>query len=290
MRKSHLAVGPIVAVISSLSLVACGGSGTGPTSIGSSSAACTPKHQFTTITKGVLTVAATDYRPFAWVEGDKVLGPDADILHAFAKAECLTVSIQAVSYAAAIPAVQSGRADVATGAYYRTEKRAAAVGLSEPTYIDQSVIVSKDGITDYQKFKGMKVGTTQGQLWVSDLQKLVGDSLKTYPDSVNTYQDLIAGRTDVVIDGYGSAVYSLQKLNASNKYQIKIGSADPAMQSSLQPAQCGIPYTKTNTALGTALNDTVKSLKSDGDMGKFLKSVGIDPSAADTGPARIIKS
>src|SRR5690606_2999500 len=123
---------------------------------------CTPKHNFKTIEEGYLTVSAPTFPPFSIPEGEnQVSGIDGDIVTAIAEMECLKIKVAKVEYATAVPYVSSGRADVAIGNFYRTEARAKVVALSDPLYLDEMGIYSKDGITQIEELKGRSVGTVQ---------------------------------------------------------------------------------------------------------------------------------
>ena len=152
------------------SLTACAGGASESTV----KADCTPAHSFPTIEKGTLTVVLYDLPPFSKLDGKTVSGVDGDIVNAIAEKECLTVKAVAVSAAASIPTVQSGRADLAIAAWYRTAERAKVVSLSDPLYTDQMAIISKDGVSSIPSLKDRKVGTVDGYLWVDDMKKLLG--------------------------------------------------------------------------------------------------------------------
>ncbi|HVK25388.1 MAG TPA: ABC transporter substrate-binding protein [Actinokineospora sp.] len=244
-------------------------------------AGCTPAHTFSTIKKGTLTVAAFGNPPFAKVEGGSASGVDPEMLAEIAKTECLKVDYQLVDSAAVIPAVQSGRVDIAIGNWYRTKKRSEVVGMTDPTYLDQMALVASSPVSDIQSLKGKNVGTVDGYLWVADLKALLGDKLKVYPSPVNMFQDLKAGRIEVGVDGFGSASFSAKGMSTS------VASPDPAVAASQNAAQSTFPVTKDNTALQEALNAGIAKLKSDGRLAEILKKNGLDGSAADTGEPRL---
>src|SRR5260221_12033211 len=111
------------------------------------SACCIPKHSFTTIDKGKLTVAVSIYAPYSGLSSaGAVEGVDGDIVKKIAELECLEGKGTSVSGAAAIESVASNRADITIGDWYRTAARAKVGGLSAPIYADQSAIYSKAGL------------------------------------------------------------------------------------------------------------------------------------------------
>jgi len=86
---------------------------------------CKPMYTFDTVIPGVLTVSITVYPPFDNIDGNgQFVGVDADILRKFGEKACLKVSAASASPAASIQYVTSGRADISSSGWYRTEERA----------------------------------------------------------------------------------------------------------------------------------------------------------------------
>jgi polar amino acid transport system substrate-binding protein len=254
------------------------------------SAECVPAHKFKTIVPGVLTISTMIYPPFDVPQNDgDFTGVEGDLLKKFADKECLKIKTESVSFAAAIQYITTGRADVSAGQWYRTGERLKAVGLTNPIYLDQLGIYSKEGFTKLTQLEGKQVGTVQGYSWVPDLQKVYGDNLKLYPTPVAMAQDLEAGRLDVGLDSAPLGLYEQQKKGAYKGLQIRVGEPDSRVGASVVPAQVGFAYTKSNTALGTALNDDIAEFHKDSTITKTLQSYGLDPKSADVGAPRLIQ-
>jgi polar amino acid transport system substrate-binding protein len=250
---------------------------------------CTPKHRFPTVTPGYLTVAPGTYPPYSFVDPHGQLqGIDGDIVKAIATMECLKVKAIPVDPAAALQYVIGGRAELTTGDWYRTEARARVTYLSAPLYLDQMAVYSRTGIDSVPQFMNDNVGSTQGNLWIPDVKKLLGDRLKIYPVSVAALQDLEAGRINVVLDGYSVGVLA-HKQGAMKDITIKVIKPDPRVGASMEAGQGTFPEYKGNPALNAALDSDIAELHSDGMIAKVLVTYGLDPSAADTGPPRLIK-
>jgi len=277
MRLGHLSIAA-AALTASATLTACGAS----TSAGTVSAACKPAHQFSTVTKGTVTLATYDLPPFTKIQGKELTGVEGDILKAFAKKECLSITVNSMATAAVIPTVQAGRADIAAGDWYRTAKRAEIVSLSDPMYTDQMAFISKDGFTKVSQLEGKKVGTVDGYLWVEDIKKVLGGSLNVYSTTLNMNEDLKAGRIAVGIDSYGSGKFNNPDL------KVEVTESDPRVAASQQGAQASFPVPKDNAALLAALNADIAELHSSGEMAKILIAHNLPGSAADTGAPRLI--
>lgn len=250
---------------------------------------CTPKHQFTTIEAGTLTVAVTTYVPHSFVDdGGNMKGIDGDIAAEFAKRECLKVKAVAVDPAAAIQYVLSGQADIATGDWYRTAERAKVMSLSAPLYTDQMGIYSKEGFKNVSDLEGKQVGTVQGYLWVADLKAMLGGSLKLYPNSVNMQQDLSSGRIDVAVDGYSTGVVAEQK-GALGDVKVNVAAPDQRVKATKEAAQAAFPYSLNAKEFGVALDAAIAEMHADGTIVTILKSYGLDGTAADTGAPRLVE-
>lgn len=276
--KSRKTIAVGLAAISMGSVVACSSS-SGSAKVASD---CKAKHSFTTIDKGTLTVALYDLPPFTKVDGKNISGVDGDILAEIGKMECVTITPQPLAAAAVIPSVQSKHADLAAAAWYRTAAREQIVSLSDPLYLDQMAIISKDGLDSMDQLKGKQVGTVDGYLWVSDVKKILGDNLKVYPSTVNMNQDLKTGRIEVALDSFGSGVYNNPNL------KVKVIKPDPAVTGSKEAAQACFPISKDNPDLLKAVNDDITLMHQNGKIKQILKDNKLEESAADTGAPRVL--
>ncbi|WP_415183934.1 substrate-binding periplasmic protein [Phaeovulum sp.] len=251
---------------------------------------CTPKHEgLQTLEQGFIIPAVTILVPFSFMDANgKASGIDGDILAEIAKMECLEIKPQTVDTAAAIQSVISKRADTTVGAWYRTEKRAEVVNLSAPLYVDQMSVWSKAGIDTMTGLEGKTVGTVQGNLWVTDVAAILGDSLMLYPNSVGMQQDLMSGRIDAGLEGMGAAIAAMSA-GGMEGMQIKPIQPDDRVGASQAAGQITFPLAKGNDALLAAFDDDIKELHESGKIAEILEKYGMSPSAADTGEARLLK-
>lgn len=250
---------------------------------------CKPKHEVTTVEPGFITVGAVPFAPFSIIDKDgNVQGIDADILTEIAKLECLKLKTLPTEAAAGIQTIVSGRADVSSGAWYRTKERTRVVDLSTPLYLDQMAVFSKAGTTKLPELEGKQVGSVQGNLWVSDLQKVFGSNLKLYPTAVAMHQDLMAGRLDAAFDGYSTGISAL-KSGSLTGIQVKVIEPDDRIRASKEAGQGAFPMSKKNKALGAAIDENIAELHKNGKIAEILVKHGLDASASDTGAARLIE-
>jgi polar amino acid transport system substrate-binding protein len=248
---------------------------------------CTPAHPgVSTLTDGTLTVAVATLPPFTGADGNELLGLEGDILSAIAERECLTIQVQSLDFPTAITAAQTGRADISSGNWWCTAKRAETMGLVGPVYTDKLGITSREGIDTFSAVEGRPVGTVDGYNWNADLEKVYGANLKTYPSASVMYQDLQAGRIDAAFDSSAAATYANQQ--RGGEWQIKIAQPDERIRASLKGPQVCFPVPANNASLKEALNADVEALRTEGALGEFLTKNELDPSAADTGPLNLI--
>jgi polar amino acid transport system substrate-binding protein len=269
-----------VFVVAVLALAACGSSGNAT----NTAASCTPAHKITTVKAGVLTVALTNTPPYSFQSGSEIAGIDSGIVKELTKQECLSIEFAPYTYATAIPAVKVGRADVAIGGFYRTAKRAREVTLSDPAYLDEMTLMSKDGASTVDQLSGKRVGTVDGYLWVDQLKALPGVETRVYPDSESLASDLKAGRLDIAVDGYGAATLSTK----GTDFKLAVLKTDARIPATSQPSQTAILVDPSETDLATTLNLLIAELRSNGGLVKILSANGLPASAADVGTARLI--
>lgn len=270
--------------LSSLVLPAC----SSDPDAGAVPAGCRPRHTFPTLTKGTLTVSTYTYAPATIVKGDRLEGVEGGLLKQVARWECLKLKIVEQAPAGVIPAVQSGRADLAAGSWYRTRKRAEVLNLTDPIYTDAMTLVSKNGVVrTVEDLRTRRVGTFEGNLWNEDLQALLGSRLKVYASEPATFQDLRAGRIDVAVDGAGGAT-NMVKVMGLRDCRVQTPPPHPAVKATSHPGQIGWPNTKSNTGLDKALNEDIARLRASGEVARLLKENGYPDSAAQVGPPSLL--
>lgn len=250
---------------------------------------CTPKVTFPTIEKGFITIAATTYAPYSYIDTSGAMkGVDGDILAAVAKLACLELKPIASDAGSGIQSVIAGKADVTTGDWYRTAERARVVNLSAPLYVDQMAVYSPEGFTKFSDIEKGTVGSVQGNLWINDLRGIVGENLKLYPDSIAMQQDLMAGRIAAAVDGNSIGVVA-QAQGGLKGIQIKVIEPDERIGASMEAGQGTFPMSKKNPELLTGMDAAIKILHEDGTIAAILEANGLDPSAAETGEPRLIQ-
>jgi len=265
-----------------LAVVATGCSGSSGTPSGAPEN-CTPQHQFSTVTEGTLTVATYQFAPHTLINGDQLSGIEGDLLAEVARRECLTLTLDSAGGASAsVPSVQTGRADLAAGDWWRTKARAEVVSLSDPIYLDQGAIVSKAGYTSLNELDGKKVGSVVGNLWNDELSTIFGDNFTVYQDGESVFTDLGAGRIDAVVDSVGATTARFQTTPIAGAQVLPLP-PDPRVATSERPGQVNWPTSKDNPQLTEAVNAQIAAMRSDGTIARTLEKYGLPADTANVG-------
>lgn len=277
MLSNKRSLAALVAGVGVLAAAGCGSSNDEATGA-TAQAACKPKIQIPTISKGVLTVVGPQYPPLFTYTNGKVGGVDGDELTQIAKDACLSLKVSIQPAAGVIASVQAKRADVAAGGWYISPDRAKIVGQTDPNYSDPPMLVSKSGSNKLADFKGKKVGTTQGYVWEDDFKKWAGDKGKLYQSPDAVYADLVAGRIDAALMAVNEGGYRLKKSPSGLKGGVM--QSDPAIAASVRPSVTNFPHVKGKPGLTQALNSEIRRMQDGGQLSQILQSYGLDPSAA----------
>lgn len=247
---------------------------------------CTPAHEFATVTPGAITVAAINFPPYGMVAADGgASGIDGDILKEIARIECLDLVVIPVDGAAALNYVTTGRADLAYGDWYRTRERSLVMNFSDPLYLDQIGVVSREGASTIAELEGMTVGTMQGNFFVADMREVLGDNLKLYPSLVAVQQDLMNGRIDAYPESFAATMYAISRGQLEG-FQVVLLEPDPRVPATAEPSQVGYPMRLESTDMLAAFNEDIATLHGNGFIVQVLESYGLDPSAANVGEPR----
>lgn len=249
---------------------------------------CKPVAEFDTIVDGTLTVAAIQQLPGINVDVNtkKITGLDSVLLTKFAEENCLRLDVQPLAGAAAAAAMTEGKADVAGGGWYKTAERAKVLGQSETLWYDQPGIVSKAGLASIDDLKGKKVGVVGGSLFEKPLGAAIGsENVVSYQSIDAIFKDLESGRIEAAL-GAGATLTIQIKDRGNDQLKISKLDPDPNYEALTTPGEPNYPYTKTNEALGTAINDFIKKAKSEGLIKDALAEYGMTSKTALEGPSK----
>ena len=269
-------------------LAACGGAGddgaaasrndAGATT-GGGNGECQPEVEIPTLEEGKLKVVAAQYPPLITYENGELGGVDGELLKIIAERACLEIEMNIQSFAGVIESVAANRADVAAGGWYITPDREEVVDQSEPVYSDAPVIVSKEEISNLDDVGGA-IGTTQGYLWVEDLQQYGGNRVRLYQSPDAVFADVANGRIEAGLMAVAEASYRIEQRPDAGLTATLMQPHD-AIDASVRPSVTNFPHRKNVEGLTEALNAEIKRLRDSGDLARILEEHGIDPKAAD---------
>ena len=181
--------------------------GAGAAALGGRQAAAAPS-TFRPVTPGVLTVANSGEMPMAGIDGDKMIGSDAEMIGAIAAKLGLGLKSALMEWSATVQSVRSGRADVMLGNMGWTPARAQALLITDAIYYGGAFAAVKrdkslpDAIT-VADMKGRSIGTVTGFTIVPEMKRVPGTTeVKLYDNSDGCVRDVVAGRLDfALLDG-----------------------------------------------------------------------------------------
>ncbi|MBR1921714.1 MAG: amino acid ABC transporter substrate-binding protein [Kiritimatiellae bacterium] len=206
-------------------------------------------------------ITEATFPPYEFLRGQEIVGIDVEICRAVAdklgkKFKCETVDFDSV-----IPAVISGKADLAAAGITITEDRKKNVDFSAP-YVKTGIVViyKKDNpFADKDQLKGKKVGVQAG----TTSETFVTDELKQEPERAKSPAEAVAalksGRVDFVIADIDPA-----------KNCVK-GEESLALSDFITSEEYAIAIKKGQGELLKVINETIAELKADGRLAKWIK-------------------
>jgi len=215
---------------------------------------------------GTLTMATSaDFPPYEFYDGDKIVGIDAEIAAAIAQKLGMELKIEDMDFDSVIPAIQSGKADIAMSGLTVTDERKLTVDFSDSyaTGVQAIVVPEKSPITSADdlaknvgKYKiGVQLATT-GDIYASDTPEKGGfgsDNVEEYSKGADAILALTSGKIDAVI---------IDKEPA--KAFVAANSGLKVLDSAYVSEDYAIAVQKGNTELLGKVNDALKGLIADG--------------------------
>lgn len=212
---------------------------------------------------GTLTMATNaTFPPYEYVEGDKIVGIDAEVAQAIADKLDMELVIKDMDFNGIIAAVQSGSADIGMAGMTVTEDRLKSVNFTD-SYAKgiQVVIVKEDSdIKSIDDLEGKLIGVqeaTTGDVYVTD--DYGEDSVKRYNKGTDAVAALQNGTVNaVVID------------NEPAKEFVKGSAGLKILETEYANEDYAIAISKNNTELMDKVNGALKELIADGTVQKIV--------------------
>ena len=152
--------------------------------------------------EGTLVMATNAYfEPYEYYEGDQIVGIDAEMAAAVAEKLGMELQIEDMEFDSIIPAINSGKADIAVAGMTVTEDRLVNVNFSDPYTTATQVIIVQEGseIAGNDDLAGKTIGVqlgTTGDIFAEDVE---GATIERYNKGMDAVQALANGIIDAVI-------------------------------------------------------------------------------------------
>lgn len=246
MKMKKLVIVLLVAACS-VSLVACGGK----------------KEEEKKAEEDKTLVMATnaEFPPYEYYEGEEVVGIDVDIAKAVAEELGMELKIEDMAFDSVIPAVSSGKADIALAGLTVTDERKENLNFTD-TYAKatQVIIVKEDSaIAGPDDLEGKKIGVqlgTTGDLYASDIKDA---EVEQYNKGFEAVQATMQGKIDAVIIDSEPA-----KEFVAEAEGLKI------LDEAFTEEEYAIGIAKDNDELLEKVNKALKTLKESGKLDEIV--------------------
>ncbi|WP_100012249.1 transporter substrate-binding domain-containing protein [Lentibacillus sediminis] len=258
----------LVLLVSSFFLAACGNSGSEETNGDENSS--TDDGKWAEIQEAGKLVVGTSGTlfPASYYEGeegnlDNLTGHNVEVIREVANRLGLDISFEIMGIDSMLPAVQSGRIDVAINDIEPTEDRSEAFNFSEPYKYSYTTMVVREednsGIESLEDLEGKKAGGGATTVY-SQIAEHYGAEVVTYGNAPNEayLRDVHNGRTDVVINDY-----YLQKFGIAEFPEFDIH-LHPDLR--FRPTENAIVIPKGADSLTEEINQTLNEMREDGTL------------------------
>lgn len=195
---------------------------------------------------------APNFVPFEYMEGDKIVGFDMDLLAEIEKESGLKFKVVGMDFSGLLPALQTKKIDLIVAGMSVTEARKKNVNFSLPYFDVSQVIMEGEGSKDIGqesdiegKKIGVVMGTTSDTLADDFSKKLNGVEVQKYNKLHEAVLSLQAKKIDMIILDYQQASKTIEKNNGlklatyvlqSENYAIAIGKEDVDLLSKIDKA------------------------------------------------------
>ena len=205
-------------------------------------------------------ITEATFPPYEFLRGQEIVGIDVEICRAVAQKMGLTFQSETVDFDSVIPAVISGKADLAAAGITVTEDRKKNVDFSIPYTTTGIVVIYKlsDGYAGPESLKGRRIGVQAGTTSETYVLEQLGQQPERSRSPAEAVAGLKAGRVDYVIADIDPA-----------KNCIK-GAWDLAISDFISKEDYAIAIRKGRPELLKVINETIAEIKADGRLAKWI--------------------
>ncbi|WP_010099024.1 transporter substrate-binding domain-containing protein [Ornithinibacillus scapharcae] len=223
--------------------------------------------EYNLVEDGKLIFAASgEFKPFSYMEGNKMVGYDIAVAEAIAEHLGLEPVQQKAKFSGIVTGVNEGRYDIAVASHTITEERLEKVNFTAPYYYSGPVIYTRkdSDISSVEDLQGKEISVSRGSTYV-EIAKEYTDNIPQVDSDVVALQSLASGHHDAVITDDITGQTAIQNgLEIENKGQLGI-------------SEQGIAVNKENEKLLEAINEALQELKESGELAKLSEEwIGVD--------------
>ena len=206
-------------------------------------------------------ITEATFPPYEFLRGQEIVGIDVEICRAVAQKLGKEFQAETVDFDSVIPAVISGKADLAAAGITVTEDRKKNVDFSIPYVKTGIVVISKKSnpFKDVSQLKGRKIGVQGG----TTSETYVLEQLKQEPERSRSPAEscaaLKSGRVEFVIADIDPA-----------KNCVK-GEPDLQLSDFITSEEYAVAIRKGQPELLAAINATITELKANGRLAKWIE-------------------
>ena len=201
-----------------------------------------------------------EFKPYEYLEGDKITGFDIDFMNAIGKEIGYEVQWVNMGFDGLLPALQMNKVDAVIAGMSQTPERQKAVDFSMPymftksEHYENSPIVKKEELKD--KKVGVQIGTIQEEFTIA-----LGGIPQIYNAWTGALMDLQQDKISAVIIADVSGNAYLANMKGLKKVDVVIDN---------QPG-ASIAFRKGETELVKSVNEAILKLRDDGTYLQLLE-------------------
>ena len=204
-----------------------------------------------------------EFPPYEYVEGDKIVGIDAEIAALIADKLGMELEIVDVAFDSIIPGVQSGKYDMGMAGLTVNDERLEKVNFSTSYATGIQAVIVKDGsdIKTIDDLAGKKIGvqtSTTGDIYATG--DYGEDAITRYDNGAVAVQALLADKVDcVIID------------NEPAKSYVAANDGLKVLDTEYTVEDYAICFAKEDTELKDKVDGALKELIADGSVKKVIE-------------------
>lgn len=206
-------------------------------------------------------ITEATFPPYEFLRGQEIVGIDVEICRAVAQKLGRDFKSETVDFDSVIPAVISGKADLAAAGITVTEDRKKNVDFSIPYVTTGIVVIYKKSkpYTAPEVLKGKRIGVQAGTTSETYVLEKLGQEPERLRSPAEAVAALKAGRVDFVISDIDPA-----------KNCVK-GEEDLALSDFISSEDYAVAIRKGREDLLKVVNETIEEVRADGRLAKWIE-------------------